>query len=283
MLLAHASAQVQSLRVAVFTDQLQNIKQHLNDNNCAPLEAHRYRENQMVMEYLLVCNTLLDLLPNLTLELIDYPVALRAVNAVANGEADITGFGVWAGESQQVGIIRSIALLQAGEFHKGLFVTGQTLETLNGNLSNGMGIDLKSLVGVSNKNWTYDWALLKCGLADVVHVDRYEQMFQLLERERADVLPLAFGKTSVESRKEFGISLYPIPGYKMAIPDSSHYLVSSNLSYGFSLIKAINKRLIHMRESGSLMEHYFAVGAVNPAVRAWQSICEFDQYVRPAS
>ena len=270
----HAHGNEQTLRVAVFSDQLSNIQKDLDSNGCTQLNPDSYQNNQMVMEYQLLCQSLIELLPDIKLKLVGYPVALRAVNAVAEGEADLTGFGVWSGESNKVGIIRTMPLLEFGEFNKGLFVTPKTLQTLNIATRKTQAVDFDKMIAVSNRNWSYDWGMLKCGMGDVLHVDHYEQMFHMLQRERADVLPLAFGKEFGVGRREFGVELVPIPGYKLVIPDSSHYLISSKLSFGFSLAKTLNNRLVEMREDGSLLKHYESVGAVSPAAKDWKPICD---------
>ena len=224
----------------------------------------------MLLEYLIICNMLLAPDETTSFEIIDYPVVPRLVAAVNTGDIDVTGFGIWSNESQSPNVIRSSPMLDKGQFNKGLYVSAQS----NIATKDHFMTPIESLVAVSNQNWTYDWQILNCEFKSVMHVDRYEQMFQLLAIKRADVLPLAFGKSKNLIREEFGIKLTPIKGIKLSFPDSTHILIAKTSPQSSILQKRLETGLAVLRSSGQLKQWYIETGVINTMIESWRPLCE---------
>lgn len=263
------SGWAKSFRVAVFADQIRYLEPMLDGDRCLGLDEAEFGENQMLLEYLFVCHLLTNAFEEAEIELVGFPVVRRVVDELAAGNVDISGFGVWSQEGENPQVYQSAALLQKGEFTKGLFVKASTQARFTSELKG----DLSALVAVSNENWTYDWAALECAGMRVLHVNHYEQMFNVVGAERADLLALAFGSDSSLEREVFGISLSPLENYRMVIPDSNHILVSKKFPDAERLMKVLNMGIDSMRMSNTLRDRYREVGVLNPHVSEWQSIC----------
>lgn len=271
-LLLILSAPVRSLeiKIGVFSDQLSFISELFDDNQCPAIAPNLFGENQMIAEYLLICNILKAQHNSLSVELVPYPVSKRIVDAISRSEIDISGFGIWKNEANQSGVLLSAPLLRTGEFSKGLYTLparAQQIDWFDSRLH-------PELTVVANMNWTNDWQALACTGMSRVHVGRYGQMFEMLARGRTDILPMAFGSDPQLIRKEFGIELHPIQGVKLIIDQSSHILVAKNTDNAESLLSDINQGLQRLRQKGAIAQTYVDVGVTNPIVSNWASLCD---------
>lgn len=268
---SNAEVDKKVIKIGVFADQLPFLGQITQQQTCPEATNNRFGENQMLLEYLIICNLLTAHTQDLLIEFVGYPVVPRIVAALAAGEIDISGFGVWKKESgSHPEVELSPPLLASGQFNKGLYVTSKPKEPIKNTPARIPG----QLVAVSNRNWTYDWQMLNCEFEQVLHVDKYEQMFQILAAGRADVLPLAFGKNKDMVRNEFGVTVYPLPGIKLSFSDSTHVLVSAK-SKAVKLLKAaVEEGLTRLRQSGQLESLYVEVGVINPQTENWRALCK---------
>lgn len=273
LLLIALSFQVHSqqhiIKVGVFSDQLTLLENLTHTQDCPEISASNIGENQMLLEYLIICNLLKNSDTQVDFVVEGYPVVPRLITALSEGDIDISGFGIWRNESKGYGLIRSQPLLKPFQFSKGLYVTEQTLNKLE----QQPVINVKSMVAVSNHNWTYDWQLLNCEFEHVLHIDRYQQMFQMLALKRADVLPLAFGKNAQMTREEFGITLYPLKGMKLAFPDSTHILISPKTVNATRIKDHINTELTKLRAKQKLTSWYNNIGVIKQQVSEWRGLC----------
>lgn len=263
------------IRIGVFSDQMTLIAELTKEHACPAVSIANTGENQMLLEYLVICNMLLDPDEQTSFEIIGFPVVPRLVAAINTGDIDVSGFGVWSNESQYPNVLRSSPMLSKGQFNKGLYVSAQSKISLKDHST----MSINSLVAVSNQNWTYDWQILNCEFEQVMHVDRYEQMFQLLARKRVDVLPLAFGKKQDLSREEFGIKLLPIKGIKLSFPDSSHVIMSQLSPLKNILKKRIETNLAKLNSDQQLKQWYIETGVLNTTTQNWKPLCadEFEK------
>lgn len=266
------SPTAEALKVGVFQDQLALIQQMIQQDSCPALSPQRYADNQMLAEYLIFCHALAESGLDHSIELVPFPVVSRMVDALDAGGIDLSGFGVWFKESQKPNILQSSALLNVGEFSKGLYALKSTRDKINWPEDS----DFIGLIAVANSNWTYDWQELSCSKMRLLHVGKYEQMFSMLALKRADILPLAFGSGENLKRQEFGVELYPVTGVKIPMKDSAHILVSKHNSNAAELLKAINQGLDALRKKQLIQNTYHSAGVVNPQVKDWAAICAAD-------
>lgn len=255
------------IKVAVFSDHYKVIQSTLNRKGCVAPDSYTIGENQMLAEFLLFCSALKT--SKITeFELIPYPIIGRAFGALAEDEVDALGFGVWWDEAITHRAITSVPVLNRGSFTKGLYGTKQVIDTYAGTDF----LHFSDLIVVANKNWTQDWKALSCTGLNLLHVDRYQQMFNLVDKSRAEFLPLTFSAQSDLKRQEFGVTLYPLPNMKIVINQSLHFAVGSSENSGLRLLQKLNKGLAQLKQAGKIDETYKKLGLINANVNNWKTI-----------
>lgn len=257
----------QSLKVAVFADHFKVISTTFNNKGCVDTDQYVISDNQMLAEFMILCGALQQLEYD-ALELIPYPIVDRALEGLVKGEIDLIGFGVWQHDAIKYRLLLSEAILDRGEFTKGLYSTEDVIEKYS---KSGTQY-FEELIVVANKNWVHDWAALSCTGLNLLHVDRYQQMFSLVEKSRAEFVPLTFGSKPRLMRKEFGISLYPMPNMKIAFDQSLHFVVSPVSKEKEALLEVVNKGLSLFSESGKITRVYTRLGLINEKTKNWKVI-----------
>lgn len=257
----------QTLKIAVFTDHISTISNQALQE-CPSLSDADIGENQMLAEYVIFCNALKLANYSKKIKLVPFPISIRALDAVHDGEVDATGFGVWGNEASKVNVTLSNTLLAKSEFSKGLY----TRKDLSQKISKIELYKPAELIAVANQNWDNDWKALKCTGLNILHVDQYRQMFNLVELGRADVFPLTFSAKADLQRSVFGISLFPIKGIKISIDDSLHFALSNRFDHSNELKYALNKGMKLLQQDGQISKVYQTLGITNPAVKSWLEI-----------
>ena len=255
-----------NIKVAVFSDHYSTIQSAIKNNSCPDTNEVDFGENQMLAEYLLLCNALKLGGLDANLILVDFPVIDRVLGALSKEEVLISGFGVWQQDALSANLTTSIELMAPYKFTKGLYTTKQKANTLNNSF------DPSKLIAVANQNWENDWQALKCSRFNVLHVNQYQQMFNLVELGRADILPLTFGAGDELSRNVFGISLYPLKGVKIAFKDSLNFAVNVNSLKGAQLLETLNLGLAMLKGKGKIDNMYYRLGLYNETVDNWKEI-----------
>lgn len=258
------------ITLGIYQDHLDNINDFIEHNGCQDLTTADFGENQILAEYLILCNALKTAENSFQLVLTPYPVNQRVVAALEENAVIGTAMGVWSFDvksSQSVKL--SEPLLRKGEFVKGLYTTQKKARLL------AVEDIIHHGIGLLNQNWEYDWQSLSCFGFQLRHVSRYGQMFGMLEKDRGDFIPLTFGTGKALKREQFGIELYPIKGYKMAFPFTLNFAVNNTSEIGKQLFAALNKGLTKLREDQQVLAVYTRLGIVNAVHADWQNIqCE---------
>lgn len=257
----------ETLKVAVFSDHYK-ILSNKSVAECPALNKKDVGENQMLAEFLIFCNALKMANFNTNIQLVPYPIAKRVVDALQNGDVDVSGFGIWANDANENKLLLSAALLEKSEFSKGLYTRAE----LSKKIKSYDSIKPRKLIAVANQNWQNDWQALQCTGLNLLHVDQYYQMFHLVNIGRADVFPLTFGDKSDMVRNVFGIEMYPIHGVKIAIDDSLHFAISNQYAKAQKLADALNKGMASLRKAQQINDVYQKLGITNPIVKNWRQI-----------
>lgn len=262
---SHAWANV--LKVAVFSDHYSAISKIFKNKGCVDTDEYIISDNQMLAEFMILCGVLKQTQFN-SFELLPYPIMDRALDALSKGEVDVIGFGVWQRDATARQLLVSSALLEPGEFTKGLYSTKNIIEKY----AQSGTQHFEELIVVANKNWTHDWTALSCTGLILLHVDRYRQMFSMVAKSRAEFVPLTFGSKPALERKEFGVALYPMPNMKIAFDQSLHFSVSPLFVDGKSLLEALNKGIKKFVSDGKIQRLYENLGLINPKTKNWKVI-----------
>ena len=256
-----------TLRVAVFADHYAKLKQVYESKGCVSTDQFNVGENQMLAEFLLFCYAL-ESSGEYQIQLVPFPVIDRVLDALKKSEVDAIAFGIWASDAERYGFDMSQPLLESGQFTKGLYTRADLAQKYQGIPVS----ELQELIIVANQNWKEDWKALTCAGMSLLHVNRYEQMFRLVEKGRADFLPLTFSAKQDLERKVFNISLYPLKGIKIQFSQSLHFVVNPQQAKAKALQDALNQGLKRQRQSGQIQRVCERLGLINPKVTNWLAI-----------
>ena len=164
-------------------------------------------------------------------------------------------------------VLKSDAFIGPGELFKGIY--GRVDNAL---LRNVRSLDdLRNLTATTNPNWRLDWLILQnINPAYVFSASTTTQMYHLIGEGRVDFTLLEFSPQPGMMRELDGQKLLPVPGVKMALPASQHFMVSTRDARASEIIAAVNRGLRVLRENGVLTQCLRQGGLINPATENWK-------------
>jgi hypothetical protein len=163
-------------------------------------------------------------------------------------------------------VIKTSAFIRAGTFVKGVYgLAGnaklQSVRTRD---------DLHDLKGVMNPNWRLDWKIMQSlGAADIFPVSTTAQVFRLIGDHRADFSLFEFSPAQDMGRSFDHIRLVPVPGIKVVLPESQHFMVSRRFPLAHEVAGAIDKGLVVIADQGLIDRCLRQSGVLNPRVKDW--------------
>ncbi|NIZ00092.1 amino acid ABC transporter substrate-binding protein [Thalassospira lucentensis] len=203
------------------------------------------------------------------------PNSERSRMMVQTGAADIkTDWAFNIDDSPNA--LKTEPFIRVGEYEKGLY----TSRRVAGLYANTPAESIQTLRAVSLRNWRLDWQVLESLTpASVMNVATQEQIFSLIEAGRADFTLLAFSSAKGMMREINGIELFPIPGVKVALAGSQHFMVSRHLKDADALVAGLNRGIKILYKNGFIRRCLINSGIVNPQVADWKLL---DQPSYPA-
>ncbi|MCV2370344.1 hypothetical protein [Roseateles oligotrophus] len=201
------------------------------------------------------------------LEFQDMPSVERLLRELGTGHVVSSSTSYWSEDisGAETHVQLSQAVIGNGEFEAGFYtVESNTRAMKAGNLK-----DLQALSGLSNQTWLVDWRNLgRLGLR-AQHVTNWELMPKMVAAGRADFLLAPFQATSDLSLQVGAVRLTPIPGIKIGMQGTRHYLISKAHPDGQRLQAALNIGLQQLRQQGVIRKAYVQSGFFNPRVSDW--------------
>jgi len=209
------------------------------------------------------------------LEFVDMPSGERLLREISSGrlicsattywEQDIAGPGVGTGQ----GVLLSRPMIQMGEFEAGLY----TVESNRRAMSARTLADVRALSVLSNRNWVVDWATLEqLGISRRQHVTNWELMPRMVAAGRADLLLAPFQATPDLSLTVGNVRLLPIPGLKIALRGTRHYLLAREHPESFGLRSALDGGLQRLLQQGVVRKAYTQSGFFNARTASWNRL-----------
>ncbi|MCH7345470.1 hypothetical protein LZ017_19000 [Pelomonas sp. CA6] len=196
------------------------------------------------------------------------PTDARLQLELRSGRALCSATSYWRADVSEVQheLLLSAAVLQQGEFEAGLY-------TLPGH-ARALGCrtlaEVRRLTVLSNRDWHVDWQTLRAlGLQHLLHVGNWKQMPRMLASGRADVLLAPFQPTPDLSLQVDGLRLVPIPGLKIEMHGTRHFLISRSHPQGQVLRERLDAGLAELRRQGLLRRAYQQSGFFNSRVQDW--------------
>lgn len=199
-------------------------------------------------------------------QVVPSPNSERSRKMVSEGFADIKSdwdFNIDADPK----VLKSSPILRRGEFEKGIYVRQDKLTLArNTPISN-----VHHLSAVSIRTWRLDWEVLeKLGPASLSSAATKQQMYALIDAGRADFTLLEFSSAPEMVRSSGGIRLYPMPGVKVVLPASQHFMISRALPNAEKIVKALNSGIEALHASGFIHQCLVNSGIINEQVENWQ-------------
>jgi hypothetical protein len=166
-------------------------------------------------------------------------------------------------------LLVSAPMVLDGEFEAGLY-------TLPSNTKALAARDLDAVRGLSllsSRNWRVDWTTLEqLGVRRLLHVGNWRQMPRMLAHGRADALLAPFQLGDDMALQAEGLRLVPIPGIKIALRGTRHYLISRLHPHGAAFRERLDAGIAQLRRQGLLQQAYQQSGFFNRQVRNWQTL-----------
>ncbi|AJD53432.1 hypothetical protein SAMN02744133_10552 [Thalassospira xiamenensis M-5 = DSM 17429] len=196
------------------------------------------------------------------------PNSERSRKMIASGMADIKtdwAFNISGNDD----FLKTDPLLRAGEIEKGLYAPRGFME---GKADNALP-DIHTLRAVGIRNWRLDWQVLESlPLASLTNAATVKQMFSIINAGRADFTLLEFSSRPDMGREVDGIWLYPIPGIKVSLPETQHFMVSRKLKDADKVIEALNRGIKTLRDNGFIRLCLMNNGVIHPEVEDWHTL-----------
>lgn len=196
------------------------------------------------------------------------PTSARLQREIRAGHAASSGTSYWRGDFPAEGdeLLFSRAVLEDGEFEAGLYTVASNRRAMAARKL----ADVQELRALCNRDWQVDWQTLKqLGIRDVQHAGNWELMPRMLANDRADFLLAPFQATPDLSLRVGDYSLLPIPGIKVALRGSRHYLLSARHPDAAALKARLDLGLERLRRLGVLRRAYAESGFFNASVAHW--------------
>lgn len=252
------------IKLAVFSNHYQSLSKFIADNGCIDVEDVKENMNQMLAEFLLLCRAFEAVQYKAEFKLVPFPVMTRIINGISNEDALISSMGIWSEDIRKSGLNSSAPLIESGKFSKGFYTTKQLADDL------AKSFDVKDLLMVTNQNWSRDLYKLNCTGGNVLHVNRYQQMFNMIDKGRADVILYPFSNQDDLTRHQFKVTLYPVKGIKVVFDESLEFAVNDNSAFGKEVLIALNDGLKILKENGVINKAYKRLGHFNEVTNDWK-------------
>lgn len=254
------------IHVGTYQDHLSTINSFVSKHGCLPLDEADIEENQILTEYLIFCNALTRANAEYDIRLSGYPINERMLDALEAESLDASAVGIWSNEAARDSLVLSAPLFRKNEFVKGLYTTAPMVARFSTFAA------ITQALTLTNQNWHIDWELMKCAGMTLIHVNQYEYMFNMLARGRGELIPLTFGATAQMQRQPFQTTLYPVEGYKLVFPDTTHFVLREQNLDAPALFEELNRGLAILRDEGAIESVYQRLGILNARVADWQPI-----------
>ena len=202
------------------------------------------------------------------LEFVDMPSGERLLREISTGRLICSATTYWAQDIAGAGqgVMLSRPMVQMGEFEAGLY----TVESNRRAMSARSLADVQGLSVLSNRNWVVDWTTLEqLGISRRQHVTNWELMPRMVEAGRADLLLAPFQATPDLSLTVGKVRLLPIPGLKISLRGTRHYLLAREHPHGFGLRSALDIGLQRLQQQGVVRKAYTQSGFFNAKTASW--------------
>jgi hypothetical protein len=238
-----------------------------NDSNpdCRSCLAYRPSSTSLVM-YSILKEALRAGGLAASVEVVPSPNSERSRMMVSEGFADIKSdwdFNIDADPD----VLKSAPILRRGAVEKGIYVREDSLTPSdNTPISN-----VHNMSAVSIRTWRLDWDVLESlAPASLTSAATKQQMYAMINANRADFTLLEFSSTPGMVQNLEGIRLYPMQGVKVVLPASQHFMISRHLPNADKIVAALNSGISALHANGFIHQCLANSGIINEQVKDWR-------------
>lgn len=194
-----------------------------------------------------------------------YPNSGRAMTEVKKGKVTLLAEDMCKSDFDE-SVYMTTPLIQAGDFQKGIYVKKDSclLDMCPPFES------LKKQIPLIGNTWAADSKLLKkMGFTHIETAPKYELIYKMMGKGRADFSLIEFPNRDNLSRTVENIELRPIPNAKIVFADSRNFMISKKHHQGKCVYKSLEKGLRILRENGTIDRALRQSGVINERTKDW--------------
>jgi len=248
-------------------DIVRTLKQY--PNVCAQDNFFSSDWLRTTLEFVIVCRAIRIGGLEATYSFKNYPNSARTISEMKKGSFMIMVDLPWEKYGQDENLYQSTAVLQVGDFVKGIYTRPDHTALLKVKTLE----ELRNFTAVTNKIWFYDWDALERMNVKKFSVPRYVQMGRVVQVGRADYFVGEFPGAGDLSQYVEGVRFIPVPGVKIALAGSRHAAVSKRFPHSKAVFDALQVGLKKMHDRGLIKKGYRTAGFFNPLVEDWKVLC----------
>lgn len=134
---------------------------------------------------------------------------------------------------------------------------------------------------IENPAWKIDHITIsEMHISNISQTVTYESMFNMVAYGRADFALFEFGFDEDMSLTRNGFTLHIVPGFKVSMLSSRHYVVSKTHPDGEEFFTALQKGIEILKSQNSFKIAFTEVGFLNQKVEDWK-IINYDSNIAP--
>jgi hypothetical protein len=202
-------------------------------------------------------------------ELVPTPNYERAKLEVVQGSAQLAAETIWDNEIAEnaATLLKTDPVIRNGEFEKGIYV----LPTNEKILKITSLEELRGFVGVVVSNWGLDVKALE-GIKPkgIEKAPKAENVFLMIQKQRADFTLQEFSSTPDMSVENSGVKLVPVPNCKVALAGSRSWVVSKAAPK--EIFDALQKGVAALRNEGRFTQAFKDCGFFHPKTLDWKRL-----------
>jgi hypothetical protein len=194
----------------------------------------------------------------------------RMLHLIKSGTYVMGGNTVWREnvEHDLGNLVLTQPTVKNGEYEAGIYTVPENTKALAAkNLE-----DLRAFAFVSNKQWRVDWRTLSgLGLKRLYNVATWDAVTRMVIEQRADYFMAPFSEKDDLSIGE-SFTLVPVPGLKVALQGSRHFVLSSAHPDFQKVNAALTRGLKILRAQGRIKKALTETGLFNAKTKDWKLI-----------
>ncbi|GAK60074.1 hypothetical proteinVVA0209 [Candidatus Vecturithrix granuli] len=206
-------------------------------------------------------------LKNVNFTFIESRTLARNIQMVKDGEVVLFAHDLPVGDFEET-VFMTIPIIPPRRFEKGIYTIPSHTELLKVKTLE----ELKNFTAVSSRSWVADWEILeKMQLKKVFDTVKFQNMLDMVANGRVDFAVLDFpNREDLNRTLSDGNILTPVPGVKIVLDVSRHFMVSRKHPDGQLVFEALQKGLKILEERGEIERALTECGFYHEKVKDWK-------------